>query len=52
MAVRKYRKALFYLDVCWEKEDIDQGQPLICACDTVLWLFLLKRNGEVVASLY
>ncbi|XP_058187426.1 peptidyl-prolyl cis-trans isomerase CYP40-like [Rhododendron vialii] len=24
MAVRKYRKALFYLDVCWEKEDIDQ----------------------------
>ncbi|KAF7809802.1 peptidyl-prolyl cis-trans isomerase CYP40-like [Senna tora] len=26
-AVRKYRKALRYLDVCWEKDDIDQGQP-------------------------
>ncbi|KAG4379098.1 hypothetical protein GLYMA_17G177600v4 [Glycine max] len=24
MALRKYRKALRYLDVCWEKEDIDQ----------------------------
>ncbi|EEC80231.1 hypothetical protein OsI_22166 [Oryza sativa Indica Group] len=24
-ALRKYRKALRYLDVCWEKEDIDEG---------------------------
>ncbi|KAJ4828371.1 Peptidyl-prolyl cis-trans isomerase cyp40 [Turnera subulata] len=24
MALRKYRKALRYLDVCWEKEDIDE----------------------------
>lgn len=24
MAVRKYRKALRYLDVCWEKEEIDE----------------------------
>ncbi|XAR73959.1 Peptidylprolyl isomerase [Bertholletia excelsa] len=24
MAVRKYRKALRYLDLCWEKEDIDE----------------------------
>ncbi|KAK7331114.1 hypothetical protein VNO77_25328 [Canavalia gladiata] len=24
MALRKYRKALRYLDVCWEKDDIDQ----------------------------
>ncbi|OUZ99798.1 Tetratricopeptide TPR-1 [Macleaya cordata] len=24
MALRKYRKALRYLDICWEKEDIDQ----------------------------
>ncbi|XP_068637048.1 peptidyl-prolyl cis-trans isomerase CYP40-like isoform X2 [Aristolochia californica] len=24
MAIRKYRKALRYLDDCWEKEDIDQ----------------------------
>ncbi|KAF9622691.1 hypothetical protein IFM89_032612 [Coptis chinensis] len=24
MAIRKYRKALRYLDICWEKEDIDQ----------------------------
>ncbi|KAK2967542.1 hypothetical protein RJ640_030413 [Escallonia rubra] len=26
MALRKYRKALRYLDVCWEKEDIDEGR--------------------------
>lgn len=25
MALRKYRKALRYLDVCWEKEGIDEG---------------------------
>ncbi|KAK6135687.1 hypothetical protein DH2020_030564 [Rehmannia glutinosa] len=25
MAVQKYRKALRYLDVCWEKEEIDEG---------------------------
>jgi len=24
-ALRKYRKALRYLDVCWEKEEIDEG---------------------------
>jgi hypothetical protein len=24
-AIRKYRKALRYLDVCWEKEEIDEG---------------------------
>ncbi|KAA8531735.1 hypothetical protein F0562_006548 [Nyssa sinensis] len=24
MALRKYRKALRYLDVCWEKEDVDE----------------------------
>lgn len=27
MALRKYRKALRYLDVCWEKEEIDEGSP-------------------------
>ncbi|KAH0455215.1 hypothetical protein IEQ34_015247 [Dendrobium chrysotoxum] len=26
MALRKYRKALRYLDVCWAKEDIDEGK--------------------------
>ncbi|KAI3726259.1 hypothetical protein L1987_66056 [Smallanthus sonchifolius] len=25
-ALRKYRKALRYLDICWEKEDIDEGK--------------------------
>jgi len=25
MALRKYRKALRYLDICWEKEGIDEG---------------------------
>ena len=27
MAIKKYRKALLYLDVCWEKEDIDEREP-------------------------
>ncbi|CAL1372512.1 unnamed protein product [Linum trigynum] len=26
MALRKYRKALRYLDICWEKEGIDEGK--------------------------
>ncbi|KAF8377506.1 hypothetical protein HHK36_030888 [Tetracentron sinense] len=26
-ALRKYRKALRYLDVCWEKDEIDEGKP-------------------------
>ncbi|GFZ18736.1 peptidyl-prolyl cis-trans isomerase [Actinidia rufa] len=29
MAIKKYRKALLYLDVCWEKEDIDEGLDLL-----------------------
>ncbi|CAN6478588.1 unnamed protein product [Victoria cruziana] len=29
MALRKYRKALRYLDVCWEKEDIDEEKSSI-----------------------
>ena len=26
MALRKYRKALRYLDICWEKDGIDEGE--------------------------
>ena len=26
MALRKYRKALRYLDICWEKDGIDEGK--------------------------
>ncbi|KAG6478198.1 hypothetical protein ZIOFF_061632 [Zingiber officinale] len=29
MALRKYRKSLRYLDVCWEKEEIDEGTQLL-----------------------
>jgi peptidyl-prolyl isomerase D len=25
MAIKKYRKALRYLDMCWEKDGVDQG---------------------------
>lgn len=25
MALRKYRKALCYLDICWEQDAIDEG---------------------------
>jgi hypothetical protein len=28
-ALRKYRKALRYLDVCWEKEEMDEGESLL-----------------------
>ncbi|GJY86632.1 peptidyl-prolyl cis-trans isomerase CYP40 [Tanacetum coccineum] len=28
MALRKYKKAVRYLDVCWEKEGIDDGQSI------------------------
>ncbi|KAM7474921.1 hypothetical protein LguiB_022164 [Lonicera macranthoides] len=30
MALKKYRKALRYLDVCWEKEGIDEGGLSAC----------------------
>lgn len=26
MALKKYHKALRYVDVCWEKEEIDEGE--------------------------
>lgn len=29
MALRKYRKALRYLDVCWELEDINEGETFV-----------------------
>ncbi|KAL0911911.1 hypothetical protein M5K25_017848 [Dendrobium thyrsiflorum] len=32
MALRKYRKALRYLDVCWAKEDIDEGKASNHSC--------------------
>lgn len=31
MALKKYRKALRYLDVCWEKENIDEGELPNCS---------------------
>lgn len=33
MAIRKYRKALKYQDLCWEMPDLDQGY-LILIVDT------------------
>jgi peptidyl-prolyl isomerase D len=32
MALRKYRKALRYLDICWEKDDIDEGVSFVLSC--------------------
>lgn len=29
MALRKYRKALRYLDICWEKDGIDEGEQSV-----------------------
>lgn len=34
MALRKYRKALRYLDVCWEKEGVDEGRHIYVVFDT------------------
>ncbi|KAL0450306.1 UNVERIFIED_CONTAM: Peptidyl-prolyl cis-trans isomerase CYP40 [Sesamum latifolium] len=40
MAIRKYRKALKYLDSCWEMKDIDQGQ-----CDS-----LRKTKSQILTN--
>ncbi|KAG0476300.1 hypothetical protein HPP92_013141 [Vanilla planifolia] len=39
MALKKYRKALRYLDVCWEKEEIDEERSS-----------LLRRTKSVILS--
>ena len=41
VALRKYRKALRYLDVCWEKEEIDEGK--YTASNTLFKFFFLKN---------
>ena len=41
-ALRKYRKALRYLDVCWEKDDIDEGELLFFLVITSFNNVLLK----------
>lgn len=41
-ALRKYRKALRYLDVCWEKDDIDEGELLFLLVITSFNNVLLK----------
>lgn len=43
MALRKYRKALRYLDICWEKEGIDEGRNCKIFCNingSEIYLFL------------
>ncbi|KAL5992672.1 Peptidyl-prolyl cis-trans isomerase cyp40 [Asimina triloba] len=42
MALRKYRKALRYLDICWEKEEIDEGDLKGALLDTDFAM----REGE------
>jgi hypothetical protein len=41
-ALRKYRKALRYLDVCWEKDDIDEGELIFVLVITYFNNVLLK----------
>jgi hypothetical protein len=41
-ALRKYRKALRYLDVCWEKDDIDEGELLFVLVIAYFNIVLLK----------
>ncbi|KAG6475389.1 hypothetical protein ZIOFF_064608 [Zingiber officinale] len=45
MALRKYRKSLRYLDVCWEKEEIDEGTQLLPG---VLFLKLRDLEGALL----
>jgi len=33
MALRKYRKALRYLDICWDQEEIDEGKAFSLSDD-------------------
>ena len=33
MALRKYRKALRYLDICWDQEGIDEGREFFLSDD-------------------
>jgi len=42
-ALRKYRKSMRYLDLCWEKEDIDEGSfPFF---SSLLSLFIQKLGN-------
>lgn len=41
MALRKYYKALRYMDVWWEKEDIDEG-AILNSSENENLIFLLK----------
>lgn len=38
MALRKYRKALRYSDVCWEKEEIDEGKHIFALIIVVFYM--------------
>lgn len=51
-ALRKYRKALRYLDVCWEKDDIDEGQPdsLFCLCRLVYLVLYVVQAATCIFS--
>ncbi|WVZ25772.1 hypothetical protein V8G54_004316 [Vigna mungo] len=53
MALRKYRKALRYLDVCWEKDDIDQGQCLciLALASEIYWYFSASSFLSHVSAL-
>ncbi|URE38640.1 Dienelactone hydrolase family [Musa troglodytarum] len=49
MALRKYRKALRYLDICWEKEEIDEGkEELVVAEDQACKLKLGDLKGALL----
>ena len=48
VALRKYRKALRYLDVCWEKEEIDEGK---CTASNTLFSTFLILSFHIHSSL-
>jgi len=47
MALRKYRKALRYLDICWDQEGIDEGREFFLSDDWVLLFFYFPAECDL-----
>jgi len=50
MALRKYRKALHYLDECWEKDGIDEGDSLASLHSSYHFSSILKSDTIISAE--
>lgn len=48
MALRKYRKALRYLDICWEKDGIDEGGSSSLFLSVYVSIYCISGNIDTV----